>query len=85
VTLLDKVEIEISVVLGSRMLRLSEVLGLGRGAAIDLETLVYDEVEVCANGHAFAIGRLTGGEGRALRLELVRLLRAAPGMSRVAA
>ena len=74
-TLLDKVEIDISVVLGGRTLRLAEVLGFGRGAAIDLETLAGDEVEICANGHPFAAGRLLTGDAGPLRLEVTRILK----------
>ena len=62
---LDKVGIEISVVLGGRTLCLREVLRLGKGAMIDLDMLDDNVVELRANAHPIALGRImTYPDGR---------------------
>lgn len=46
---LDGVEIELSVVIGRRTMPIHHLLRMGRGAVIELEASVNDEVEILAN------------------------------------
>lgn len=43
------VEIELSVVIGRRTMPINHLLRMGRGAVIELEANVNDEVEILAN------------------------------------
>jgi flagellar motor switch protein FliN/FliY len=43
------VEIELSVVIGRRTMPINHLLRMGRGAVIELEASVNDEVEILAN------------------------------------
>lgn len=48
-TTIDGVEIELSVVIGRRTMPIHHLLRMGRGAVIELEASVNDEVEILAN------------------------------------
>ncbi len=48
-TTIDGVEIELSVVIGRRTMPIHHLLRMGRGAVIELEATVNDEVEILAN------------------------------------
>jgi flagellar motor switch protein FliN len=54
---LDKVSLDIQVVLGTTTMPVHQVLRLGRGAIIELEASEDDEVEILANN--FPVGRGT--------------------------
>lgn len=43
------VEIELSVVIGHRTMPINHLLRMGRGAVIELESTIEDEVEILAN------------------------------------
>jgi flagellar motor switch protein FliN/FliY len=60
----NDVEVEIVVVLGSSTLRLKQILQLGRGAVVELESGPNDQVEVYANEILIAKGEvvITGGD-----------------------
>lgn len=60
----NDVEVEIVVVLGSSTLRLNQILQLGRGAVVELESGPNDQVEVYANDILIAKGEvvITGGD-----------------------
>lgn len=60
----NDVEVEIVVVLGSSTLRLNQILQLGRGAVVELESGPNDQVEVYANEILIAKGEvvITGGD-----------------------
>ena len=55
--LLD-VEVEITVVLGTPMMPIAHVLKLGRGAVIELDRGVDEDIEVHANNRAVARGEI---------------------------
>ena len=55
--LLD-VDVEITVVLGTSMMPISNVLKLGRGAVIELDRSVDEDIEVHANNRAVAKGEI---------------------------
>ena len=53
---IDKVSLDISVVLGSTNMPVHQVLRLGRGAIIELDAGENDEVQILANNKAVALG-----------------------------
>ena len=53
---LDKVSLDIQVVLGTTTMPVHQVLRLGRGAIIKLEASEDDEVSILANNFAIAKG-----------------------------
>lgn len=55
--LLD-VDVEITVVLGTSMMPIAHVLKLGRGAVIELDRGVDEDIEVHANNRAVAKGEI---------------------------
>ena len=61
---LNDVEVEIVVILGASTLRLNQILQLGRGAVVELESGPNDQVEVFANDIMIAKGEvvITGGD-----------------------
>lgn len=52
------IPIEITVVLGRTKMTLNEVLELGKGSLIELDTLENQEVEVLVNGKKIAYGQV---------------------------
>lgn len=54
----DKVNLEISVVLGATMMPIHQLLRMGRGAVIELGATEDDAVELLANDHPIARGRV---------------------------
>lgn len=53
---LDKVSVELTVVLGTTSMPVHQVLRLGRGAIIELDATEQDEVKVLANNVPIASG-----------------------------
>lgn len=53
---LDKVSVELTVVLGTTSMPVHQVLRLGRGAIIELDATEQDEVKVLANNVPVASG-----------------------------
>jgi flagellar motor switch protein FliN len=53
---LDKVALDIQVVLGTTSMPVHQVLRLGRGAIIELDASENDEVQILANNFAVAKG-----------------------------
>ena len=53
---LDKVSLDIQVVLGTTLMPVHQVLRLGRGAIIELDASEDDEVEILANNFPVAKG-----------------------------
>lgn len=56
VATLDKVSLDIQVVLGTTSMPVHQVLRLGRGAIIELESSENDEVSILANSYPVARG-----------------------------
>lgn len=52
------VNVEIQVVLGRSTLPMQQLLRMGRGAVIPLDTGVHDEVWILANNHPIARGEI---------------------------
>jgi flagellar motor switch protein FliN len=58
------VEIEIIAVLGTAMMPISQILKLGRGAVVELNRGVGEDIEIHANGRAVATGEVVVIEDR---------------------
>ncbi len=55
---IDKIEVELSVVLGRTNMPIAQLLRLGRGAVIMLDDTDTDDVEIVANNSHFASGQV---------------------------
>jgi flagellar motor switch protein FliN/FliY len=53
---LDKVSLDIAVVLGTTSMPIHQALRLGRGAIIELDASEEDEVQILVNNHPIARG-----------------------------
>ncbi len=60
----NSVNVEISVVLGRSVLPMQQLLRMGRGAVIPLDTTVNDQVWILANNHPVARGEIQINEDR---------------------
>ena len=52
------VEVEITAVLGTSMMPISQILKLGRGAVVELNRTVGEDIEVHANNRVVAMGEV---------------------------
>jgi flagellar motor switch protein FliN/FliY len=73
VSTLDKVSLDIQVVLGTTTMPVHQVLRLGRGAIIELEASEDDEVHILANNFAVAKGTVVVS-GNRIAVEVKGLL-----------
>ncbi len=55
---IDKIEVELSVVLGRTNMPIAQLLRLGRGAVIMLDDTDTDDVEIVVNNSHFANGQV---------------------------
>jgi flagellar motor switch protein FliN/FliY len=76
---LDKVKLNISVVLGSTSMPVHQVLRLGRGAVIELDAGENDEVRILANDLPVAKGAVVVS-GNRIAVEVRSLLPRTPDM-----
>jgi flagellar motor switch protein FliN len=76
---LDKVSLDIQVVLGTTTMPVHQVLRLGRGAIIELEASEDDEVEVLANSFPVAKGAVVVS-GNRIVVEIKELLPRPPDL-----
>ena len=70
---LDKVSLDIAVVLGSTNMPIHQVLRLGRGAIIELDASQDDEVKILANNFPVAKGTVVV-QGNRIAVEAKQLL-----------
>ena len=70
---LDKVSLDIAVVLGSTSMPIHQALRLGRGAIIELEASEEDEVQILANNYPVARGTVVI-QGNRIAVEIKKLL-----------
>ena len=75
----DKVAVDITVVLGTTSMPIHQVLRLGRGAIIELDSTEEDDVRVLANNLPVAEGRVAVN-GNRIAVEVSRLLPRPPDM-----
>jgi flagellar motor switch protein FliN/FliY len=74
---LDKVALRISVVLGTTSMPIHQVLRLGRGAIIELDTSEGDDVKILANDLPVAKGAVVIS-GNKIAIEVTELLPRSP-------
>ncbi len=55
---IDKIEVEMSVILGRTSMPIQQLLRLGRGAVIMLDDKDVEEVEIVVNNTSFASGQV---------------------------
>jgi flagellar motor switch protein FliN/FliY len=79
VATLDNVSLEISVVLGTCLMPVHQVLRLGRGAIIELDAGEDDDVKILANNLPVAEGTVVVN-GNRIAVEVKRLLTKSPDM-----
>ena len=72
-TTLDKVSLDISVVLGTTWMPIHQALRLGRGAIIELDASEEDEVHILINNHPIAKGAVVVS-GNRIAIEVKDLL-----------
>jgi flagellar motor switch protein FliN/FliY len=70
---LDKVSVNIAVVLGSTLMPVHQVLRLGRGAIIELDASEDDEVQILANNLPVARGTVVVS-GNRIAVEIKEML-----------
>ncbi len=75
---LDNVSIDIAVVLGKTSMPIHQVLRLGRGAIIELDSSEEDEVRILANNMPVAKGTVIVS-GNRIAVEVKELLPRVPG------
>jgi len=75
---LDKISLDISVVLGRTRMPIHQLLRMGRGAVIELDSSDDDEVEILANDLPIARGVLVVS-GSQIAVEIRDLLRRPTG------
>jgi flagellar motor switch protein FliN len=73
VATLEKVSLDIQVVLGTTTIPVHQVLRLGRGAIIELESSEDDEVEIMANNFTVARGTVVVS-GNRIAVEIKELV-----------
>ena len=74
---LDKVSLDIAVVLGSSSMPVHQALRLGRGAIIELDASEEDEVRILANNFPVARGTVVVN-GNRIAVEIKEMLPRAP-------
>jgi flagellar motor switch protein FliN len=79
VSTFDKVSVDIAVVLGTTSMPIHQVLRLGRGAIIELDTTEDDAVNILANNLAVAKGTVVVN-GNKIAVEVGQLLPRPPDM-----
>jgi flagellar motor switch protein FliN/FliY len=77
VAVLEKVSVDIAVVLGSTAMPVHQVLRLGRGAIIELDSGEDDEVRILVNNFPIAKGTVVVS-GNRIGVEVKELLTRAP-------
>jgi flagellar motor switch protein FliN len=76
---LDKVAVDITVVLGTTVMPIHQVLRLGRGAIIELDSSEEDDVNILANNLGVAKGKVAVN-GNRIAVEVKELLQRPPDM-----
>lgn len=70
----DRVEVEISVVIGTTKMPIHHLLRMGRGAVIELDANENDEIEILANDFPVARGQVIV-QGKRIQVEVTSLTR----------
>jgi flagellar motor switch protein FliN/FliY len=75
---LDKVSVDVTVVLGRARMPIHQLLRMGRGAVIELDATEEDEVEILANDLPVARGYVVV-QGNRIAIEVRELIRRPSG------
>ena len=78
---LMEVDVEVTAVLGSTQMAISQVLKLGRGAVVELDRSVGEDIELLANGRVVAMGEVVVVEEK-LGISMTDILMAHGGIKR---
>ncbi len=70
---IDSIGVDISVVLGTATMPIHQLLRMGRGAVIELETHEDDDVQILANSVPVARGQVTV-QGEKIGVEITEVL-----------
>ena len=70
---LNGVDIDVVAVLGTAELKISQVLQLGRGAVLELDRLINEPIEICAERQLVALGEVVIVEDR-LAIQLTEVV-----------
>lgn len=70
---IDSIGVDISVVLGTATMPIHQLLRMGRGAVIELETHEDDDVQILANSIPVARGQVTV-QGEKIGVEITEVL-----------
>jgi flagellar motor switch protein FliN/FliY len=73
----DKIEVDITVELGSAVMPIHHLLRMGRGAVIELDTTDKDPLRIYANNTLIARGEVRVDEGM-LRIEMTERVKKRP-------
>ncbi|ODN71736.1 FliM/FliN family flagellar motor switch protein [Methylobrevis pamukkalensis] len=76
---LDKITVEIAVVLGSSTMPVHQLLRMGRGAVIELDTGADDDVDIYANDIHIARGQVIL-KGERVSIQITEILKRNPLM-----
>jgi len=68
------IDVEVTAVLGSTHMKVSQILKMGRGAVVQLERMVGDEIELYANNQLIALGEVVVIDER-LGISLTRIMK----------
>ncbi len=71
---LMEVDVDIDVILGRSLLRVFQLLKLGRGAVIELSQHINDPVTVLANNIPIARGEIVVGEDQIINVKITELI-----------
>jgi flagellar motor switch protein FliN/FliY len=74
---LDKIEVDITVELGSAVMPIHHLLRMGRGAVIELDTSDKDPLRIYANNTLIARGEVRVDDGQ-LRIEMTERVKKRP-------
>jgi flagellar motor switch protein FliN/FliY len=74
---LDKIEVDITVELGSATMPIHHLLRMGRGAVIELDTNDKDPLRIYANNTLIARGEVRVDDGQ-LRIEMTERVKKRP-------
>ncbi|MEZ5841105.1 MAG: FliM/FliN family flagellar motor switch protein [Hyphomicrobiales bacterium] len=70
---IDRIPVEIAVVLGTATMPIHQLLRMGRGAVIELETHEDDDVQILANNTPVARGQVTV-QGEKIGVEITEMM-----------
>jgi flagellar motor switch protein FliN/FliY len=56
--MLERVEVDLIVVLGTTEMPVSQILKLGRGAVVELDARINDDAQIFVNGKAIGAGEI---------------------------